>query len=174
MTSQKFTRGAPRKTIAILLIVSLTALIAPSSIAAPALRETPRQLRDLLIHLDSWKSTFGDSSTNSIVVDKRTRKNHAAPFRSPAQKEAEVAEIRMNCSYSAKIHSQEPIQFIGVPVDSRGDAINGLGVKWLSSNNEVLAIDNEGRANPRLPGKVTVDELRLSKAGSCILTLDTT
>jgi len=156
MTHSKLALTVIRKTIAVLLIVSLTALIAPPSIAASGLREASGQLWDLLNNFD-FSTAPGGLRPNSVAVDKRTEKNRNVPlYLSRAQKEAEVAQIRMNCSDSTAIHAQEPMQFIGVPVDRRGDAVNGLGVKWLSSNNEVLAVDDEGRANPKKPGKVTV------------------
>ena len=89
MTHSKLALNITRKTTAILLIVSLTALIAPASIAAPALRDTPGQLRELLSHVDSWISALGGSRANSVVVDKRTQKNHAATFRSREKEKLE-------------------------------------------------------------------------------------
>jgi len=169
MTRSKLALNSTRKTIATLLIVSLTALIAPSSIAAPALRYTPGHLQDLLGHFGSWISALARPRSNS--VDKRTRKDHAATFRSREEKEAGVAEIRMNCADCTSIHVQEPIQFIGVPVDNRGDAINGLGVRWLSSNDDVLDIDDEGRANPKKPGKVTLSASTQNRTKSIHLTV---
>jgi hypothetical protein len=171
MTRSKLALNSTRKTIAILLIVSLTALIAPSSIAAPALRYTPGHLQDLLGQFGSWISALAGPRPNSVVVDKRTRKNHAATFRSREEKEAGVAEIRMNCAECKAIHSQEPMQFMGVPIDNRGDAINGLGVQWLSSNNDVLEIDDEGRANPKKSGKVTLSASTQNRTKSIQITV---
>lgn len=157
MNLSKHSLNVIRKTIACLLIVSVTELIAPSSLAAPTLRETSGQLVNLLGSINTWRWDHSELNSNTVPVDKRTRKNSlGASFRSREQKEADVAEIRMNCPDRTVVHSQEPMQFIGVPVDSRGDAINGLGVKWLSSNDQILAIDNEGRVNPKKPGKVII------------------
>ena len=77
----------------------------------------------------------------------------------------------MNCFDCKAIHVQEPIQFIGVPVDNRGDAINGLGVKWVSSNDDVLEIDDEGRANPKNPGKVTLSASTQNRTRSIQITV---
>jgi RHS repeat-associated protein len=172
MNSQKFAYSRMRKAIAAVVIVSLTAISEPISIAAPLFRETPGQLLYLLRHLNAWTSILSTARPISPPVDKRTRKtSKASPALSRAEREAEVVDIRMNCSDCTKIRSQEPLQFIGVPVDSSGDAINGLGVKWLSSNSEVLEIDNEGRANPGKPGKVTVSASTQNRTKSIEMTV---
>src|SRR5439155_2729993 len=69
--------------------------------------------------------------------------------------EALVASIRVNPG-EVTIQSQQPISFSAIPLDNRGEVIQGLHVEWQSSNREVLLVKQSGEVVGGVPGNANL------------------
>jgi hypothetical protein len=69
--------------------------------------------------------------------------------------EGRIRTIRINGS-ELTIQSGEPVTLSAVPIDSRGNAIQGLHVSWASSNREVVRLTSEDEVVGATPGNASL------------------
>ncbi len=71
---------------------------------------------------------------------------------SESERKAQVARLDINVRREVSLLVGQSLNLSGVPVNARGEALNGLTVEWKSSAPNVVSIDSSGRALAGQPG----------------------
>lgn len=108
--------------------------------------------------LKSSKSiSTGQNDAHDGAMPPRPQVRGVRPPAPPSQREleAKVASIRINPG-AVTIQSREPVSFSAAPLDTSGKPIQGLHVRWQSSNQAVLVVNRGAQVVGGTPGSATL------------------
>lgn len=160
-----------RQVIAIGLVAIIIGTPSPAA-ATAVLRSTDQAVRATGSYAWIWLiaalKTLGVGANNDRS---RVRKGvRSAPQPTQAERETQVAAIQLNISNDIVLRSREPLFLTAIPVDQQGRSINGIKVKWESSNKKIVFVRPNGKALGGKPGEATIT----ARAGSKQVTVRVT
>lgn len=143
-----------RKIIAILMIISIAALIVPEPTAAAVLRITHETIRERGSEIWTWLvSSLGVLGDMTALENNRTRKGvrPAQPL-TKTEREAKVSTIKLNVAGEINLKSQQRVLLSAIPIDAEGNTIQGLVANWESSQKNIVFVRPNGAAVAGKPG----------------------
>src|ERR1051325_4139515 len=69
-----------------------------------------------------------------------------APAPTKAEREAKVARLELNVASEIELKSRQLLQLSAIPLDTDGNAIQGLSAQWESSAKDVVFVRKNGEA----------------------------
>ncbi|MEK6280518.1 MAG: RHS repeat-associated core domain-containing protein [Acidobacteriota bacterium] len=174
-----FKTPRPRALIALLLMIAVSLVGTPSTIARSI-------ARNVGTHFSSFSEVGYGSKilsglTNYQQPDKGDKGMPVLPSELPgitppeppskSSREARVARIDVKQTADVVLESGERLVFAAIPLDSEGNAIHGLRAEWASSDPSVLAITDDGEALAGKPGKASLTASAGSKKEKVAVTV---
>lgn len=132
------------KFVASVTIVLVTALLLPVPVAAAFLRTTDEAVRVGGTQLHDWLRSVFRSTTQASNRERKGVRPSPAP--SKAERETKVAKLELNVTADVELKSRQRLQLSAIPVDSEGNAIQGLTALWQSSAKDVVFVRKNGEA----------------------------
>ena len=147
-----------RRIVAITLVSMMIGLMVPPPTSAAVLYSTNQTMRAVGNQALTWLIlALAALGVGGDKEDKRERKGvRPSPLASKAEREGQVASIDSNVTGDITLRSREPLQLIAVPLDQEGRTIQGLKVKWDSSNKRVVFVRKNGEVLAGMPGEATL------------------
>lgn len=106
-----------------------------SAVRPPVLSETPR---------DSVQGVMQDTGMDVVTQPVNTE---AVRSSNPSMVgRAKVASIKLNSPSKVKAYSKQRLMMSALPFDQNGNVVNGFPVRWTSSNENVVTINEDGIA----------------------------
>lgn len=151
-------RFSVRQIVALALIAIMVHLLIPSPATAAVLHSTDQTVRAVGSQAWTWlASTLGALGIRIGQEDNRKRKGvRPGPPLTKAEREAKVAAIELNVTGDIRVRSRELLTLAAIPVDQDGRTIQGLKVKWESSNKRAIFVRKTGEVVAGLPGEATL------------------
>jgi RHS repeat-associated protein len=135
--------------IAVLLLIGTL----PGTVVATAVRNGRSGVVSFTQDRWNWMSGVLKSRSAKAVQNQRGPRG-VKPARelSKAEREERVASIVVSPRQEVTLKSREPITFTGIPVDSQGNAVQGVACEWTSTDKQVIFIRKNGAAMAGMPG----------------------
>ena len=130
--------------LAITMIIFISVLLIPAPVAAVLIRATDFR---------AWfVSVFRTTSDGT-----RERKGvRPLPAPTKAEREARVAKLELNVTSDIELKSRQRLQLSAIPVDTEGNAVQGLVARWESSAKDVVFVRKTGEVVGAKPGVATL------------------
>ncbi len=125
--------------LAIVMIFFVGVLLVPAPAAAELIRTT--------------LSVFRTTSESGNRERKGVR---PAPPPTKAERETRVAKLELNVGTEIELKSRQRLQLSAIPVDTEGNAIQGLAARWETSANDVVFVRQNGEVVGAKPGVATL------------------
>ncbi len=153
--------------IAVVLILSLSSLLAPMPIKAAMLQDTRQKLGDSW----RWFALAFEGVRRSSSGERERKGVRPSPALTKEEREARVANLELNPSNDIVLQSKQPLAFTAIPLDQQGRTIHGLRPTWESSDKQVIFIRPNGEAMAAKPGVATVTARAGNKQASVRVTV---
>lgn len=154
LDSSKFA-GKFRQLATILLIIAVLLLSVPPAVARVAAASTSTQLSmwdsalpGLWQMWESTKRLFGSAQVAQLPTEQQPRPQLFPPMppQTRVEREARVRGIELNVPRLVTLRSGQETFFSAIAVGDDGQAVQGLPVRWESSDENVIFIRPDGRA----------------------------
>jgi RHS repeat-associated protein len=111
--------------------------------------------------LSSLLAFFGLARERRYGLTRPLGPNHATPagprrLRTKEEREARVARLEVNPSGEIITEPERPIVLMAIPLDARGEAVQGLSAEWESSDPRVVRVTPGGEAVAVNPGAALI------------------
>lgn len=107
--------------------------------------KAPESLRDAISFLDGLDSMLAKSSDVA-----RTQR-----FEDPSQKAQKVVSLKL-CPLRLILFVEESFTLVPLALDNKGEAVNGVAVKWVSSNPQVATVTSFGEVRAITVGQAAI------------------
>ena len=157
-TARRLSTVSLRRIVAIMLVAMMIGSLLPAPASAAVLHSTDQTVRAVGNQaLTLLTSALGALGIGAAEQGRRERRGvRPSPPLSKAEREAQVASIDSNVTGDITLRSREPLQLTAIPLDQQGRTIQGLRVKWESSDKRVIFVRKNGNALAGLPGEATL------------------
>ena len=146
--------------LALFIFASLLICSLPAPVNAAALRDTisvstalANRAQDALALWIRFFSSVRHAPGKGMPQTLPTRAGVTpGPPPSKQDRESKVARIQISPAGDVVLQPQQPINFVALPVDDEGKAIQGLPAEWSSNNQQVVTVTEGGEAVGGRPG----------------------